>query len=146
VAGALADADGAFAVSLAHREVDATEVVDLDDLHLDHVADVHHVLDAVHALFGQLGDLHHAVLVREDLHERAEGHDPGDGALVDLADLDLLREALDLPDGGLHTRGVLAADEDRTVLLDVDGRTGLGDDRVDHLAARPNDRADLRGV
>src|SRR5690606_37214345 len=77
----LADADRALGVSLAHGEVDATEVVDLDDLHLDDVAHLHDVLHAVDAVLGQLGDVHHAVLVREDLDEGPEGHDPADGAL-----------------------------------------------------------------
>ena len=81
------------------RQVDAALAVDLGDQHLDLVADGHDVLDGRDAVVGQLGDVDQAFLARQDLDEGAEGHDPGDLAHVDRADLDLPGQALDPVDG-----------------------------------------------
>src|ERR671934_956593 len=78
-----------------HREVDAAHAIDLRDLHRDLVAHVHHVLDAVDALRRELADADQSLLAREVLDERPDTHDPGDLALVDLADLGLLGETFD---------------------------------------------------
>ena len=45
--------------------------------------------------------------------------------------------------GGFSARGVDASDVDATVLLNVDLRAGLRLDLLNHLAARPDDLADL---
>ena len=53
----------------ASAELDLAEVIDADDLHFDVVADAHHVGDGAHKAIRQLGDVHHALLARQDLDE-----------------------------------------------------------------------------
>ena len=86
----------------APREVDAALAVDFDDHDLDLVADADLVLDAGDAVIGEFGDVDEAVLAGQDLDERAEVHDAGDAAGVDLADFDVLGHALDDRDGALR--------------------------------------------
>src|SRR2546425_5275450 len=63
-------------VSVLHRllpgEADLAGPVDLEDLDVDDVALLQDVGDPLHALVGELGDVHEAVRAREDLHEGAE--------------------------------------------------------------------------
>ena len=80
---------------LAARQANLALAVDRDDLHLDLVALLEHVLDALDALVRDLGDVHEAVGVRQDLDEGAEVGDALDDAVVDGADLGLRGEALD---------------------------------------------------
>src|SRR5438309_1889250 len=127
-------------------QVEPTLAVDLDRLDHDLVADVAHLLDALYPMVGELGDVDQSVLVRQHLDKGAERHDAHDLALVDLADLDLVGEALDPVDrltaGFLVDRG----DEDTAVVFDVDLSPGLLGDLADHLASRADDVADLVGV
>src|SRR5438309_1847218 len=127
-------------------QIEPALAVDLD--RLDHylvadVADLFHPLDAV---VGELGDVDQAILSRQDLDEGAERHDAHDLALVDLADLDLVGEALDPVDGFLAPLLVDRGDEDTSVVFDVDLRAGLLGDLADHRASLADDVADLVGV
>ena len=107
------------------------------------LADLHRVLDAVHARVRDLRDPDQAFLAGEVLDERADGHDPRDLAFVDLADLGFLRQALDHRAGLLPAFGLRAGDADRAVVFDLDVGTRLGLDRADHLSTGPDDVADL---
>src|SRR5712692_3411782 len=129
-----------------HREVDAALTVDLGDLHRDLVTDLHDVLDAVHAIVRDLRDAHQPLLPGKVLDERADRHDPRDLALVDLADLGLLREALDHRLRLLAALGLGTGDPHRAVVLELDRGAGLALDRADHLATGADDFADLVGM
>ena len=89
-------ADGGF-VALFHRgfaaQFDAAFIVDADALDPDHVAHLDHVLGAVHAEVGEFADVAEAVLAGQDFDEAAEFLDGNDGALIGLADFDLLGHA-----------------------------------------------------
>ena len=52
-------------------------------------------------MVSDFADVQQAVLVRQNLHERAEFLDADDLALIDPADLDFRRDGLDLLDGAL---------------------------------------------
>src|SRR5437660_839549 len=127
-------------------QVEPALAVDLDRLDGDLVADVADLLDPLHAVVGELGEVDEAVLVRQHLDEGTKRHDAHDLARIDLADLDLVGQALDpvdrLPAGFL----VDSRDEDATIVLDIDLGTGLLGDLADHGAALADDVADLVGV
>src|SRR5258708_3453988 len=133
-------------VDRADREVDAALPVHLGDLDLHVLADLDGIFDVVDTLVGDLGDPDQAFLAGEVLDERADGHDPGDLALEDLADLGLLGEALDHRAGLLAALRLGAGDADRPIVLDLDVRARLGLDRADHLATGTDDVADLVGI
>ena len=126
-------------------------LVYLDDFDEDDVADIDDVGDFVHSLFGELGDVDHAVLTGSEVDARAELtfvvlHDLDDFALVDIADFDVADDVLDDGAGfcdGIH---VVGGDEDLPFVVDVDLDSGLVDDLVDGLAAAADDVADLIGI
>src|SRR5260370_39114352 len=124
-------------------EVETTLAVDLGRLDDDLVTDVGHLLHPLDPMVGELGDVHQPVLVGEHLDEGAEGHDANDLALVDLAHLDLVGEALDPIDCLLTGLLVDRGDEDPAIVLDVDLPTLLLADLPDHLTSRPDDVSDL---
>ena len=75
-------------------QIHAVLLVDLDDLDEDDVAHVDDVGDLVHSLFGELGDVDHAVLAGSEVDARAELslvvlHDLDHLALVHVADFDV---------------------------------------------------------
>src|SRR3989442_498008 len=109
----------------AHGKVDATHAVDFGDLDPDFVADAHDVLDPAHAFGGELADSYQTLLARKVLDEGADAHDPRDLALVDLADLGLLGEALDHRPRSLAALGLRAGDTNRAVVLQLDRGAGL---------------------
>ena len=81
-------------------KVDAVLTVDFHNLDLDHVADVHDVFDLFHSFFCHLGDVQQTFLARQDLDKRADrslrgAEDLGHAALINLADLDVLRNEFD---------------------------------------------------
>src|SRR5205823_11593069 len=94
-------------------QVDATQMVDLLDQHLDLVSDVDLVFDAFNAVIGQLGDMDQAFFAGHDLDEGAKAHDAGDFAVVNGTDLNLASEAFDHVDGALGVLGIGRADEHR---------------------------------
>src|SRR6266576_4968227 len=116
-------------------QVEPALAVDLDRLHHDLVADVAHLFDALHPMVGELRDVDQAVLAGTHLDESSERHDAHDLALVDLAHVDLVGEALDLVDRLLPAFLVDRGDEDAAVVLDVDLGSGLLGDLADHRAA-----------
>src|SRR4029077_11076343 len=99
--------------------------VDLGNLDLDLVADLDHVLDGVHALRRELADPHEAFLSGKVLDERTDAHDPRDLAVVDLADLGLLGEALDHGASSVPALGLGAGDPYGAVVLELDRGAGL---------------------
>src|SRR3982751_1485151 len=75
-------------VGLLERERDPAAVqVDVDDLDQDLVAHLHDLLRDLHVALGQLGDVDQALDALVDADERTEGHQLGDLAGHDLADL-----------------------------------------------------------
>src|SRR6185369_2490706 len=128
------------------RQTHAALAVDVRDHHVDLVAELHHVLDRVHALVGEVADVAEAVGARHDLEERAVGLHALDDALVGLADLGLGGEAADDVDRLLGLDRIARRDVHGAVVLDVDLRARLLDDALDGLAAGPDDDADLLGL
>ncbi len=112
--------------------------------HLDLVANVEDVLNLLDAALGDAGDVQQAVLTGQQVHEGAEGLDGDDATGVLLARLGNLDDELDALDG-LVDGLAGAADEDGTVLLDVDRGAGLVLDAADDLTAGADDVADLVG-
>src|SRR5882762_7627883 len=138
------------------RQPDLPGPVHGDHLHQDLVAFLEHVLHLLHPRVGEIRDVHEPVGAGEDLHERAELHDPPHGAEIGLPHLRLLRERADHLDRLLHALAVGRGDGHLPVVLDVDAGSGAGDDVLDHLASRPDhvldpadrnaDGSDLRRV
>src|SRR5262249_10328229 len=60
--------------------------VDVDHLHHDLGADLHHLLGNLHMPLGQFGDVHQTLDAVIDAHERAERHQLGDLTRNDLLD------------------------------------------------------------
>ena len=107
---------------------------------------LHDVLDLADPLaVAQLADVHQAVLAGHQRDEGAEGGGLDDRAQEPLADLRQLRvgDRVDHADRLLRGGAVGGTDVDRAVVLDRDVGTGLLGDRVDHLALRADDLADL---
>src|SRR5439155_7111643 len=76
------------------RETDLPVAVDVDHLDEHLVALLDDVGHLLHALLGELGDVHEAVDAGEDLDERPELRDALHRAQVELADLRLPRAPL----------------------------------------------------
>src|SRR5207248_4890636 len=131
------------------RQRDLALRIDVLDDHLDVLAELEHVLDAVDTLaLTQLRDVEQAVTPRKDVHERTELGDVHDLALVGLADLGggRVEDQLDAATGLADGLTVLRSDGHRahdTVVVDVDVGTGLLLQGVDDLALRADDLADL---
>ena len=110
---------------------------------MDHLVDV---LDALAAVqLADLRDVQQSVLARQQRHERAERRRLHDRAHEPLAHLGHVRvgDRVDRVPRGVGRRAVGRADVDRAVVLDGDLGAGLVLDRVDHLALRADDLADL---
>src|SRR5438270_91366 len=129
----------------AYREVHSTHPVDLGDLDRYGVADVHDVLDPVLSIGRELADPDQDFLPGQILDEGADSHDSGDLALVDLANLGLLGEPFDHRSRLFTALRLCAGDAHGAVVLELDGRAGLGLDLADHLAAWTDDLAHLVG-
>ena len=92
---------------------------------------------------GQLGDVDQRILAGHQLNERAEGHDAGDLAGVNLAGFDFAGEALDAVVGGLAGGGVDRGDEDDPVVFDADVGAGFLFEAADVASARADQLADF---
>src|SRR5690606_21339239 len=143
-ATATRSARGYLALELGPHQVDLAAVVDVVDLHAELVALLEEVLDALHALLGDLADVQQPVGAGEEVDEGAEVGDLGDRAVVLLANLGAGGEGLDLLAHRVGGLGVLRVDAHGAVLADLDG-CAHGLELADLLAARPDDGADLVG-
>src|SRR5215472_1622614 len=123
-------------------ELDLAHRIDGDDFDGDLVAFLDDVGGLAHAVGSELRDVHQPVLAGQDLDEGSVRLDPAHLAAVDLADLRLLREALDDLDGLQGRRLVGGCDGDLAGILDVDLAPGGFDDGADGLASRADDVAD----
>src|SRR5438445_10765776 len=134
-----------FRERLLAGKPDLPGAVHRDDLHQHLVPFLEYVLDLLHPRVREIRDVHEAVGAREDLHERAELHDPPHRAEIGLSHLRLLRQRADHLDRLLDTLAVRRGDGDRPVVLDVDRRSGAGGDALDHLASRSDHVLDAAG-
>src|SRR5207244_7872333 len=139
-------------LALHHLDRDQRQlaaVVDLADLDLDLVADVHHVVDVLDSLaavqLADLRDVQQAVLAGQQRDERAERGRLHHRAEEPLADLGHVRvgDRVDRGPRRLGRRAVGGPDVDGAVVLDGDLGARVVLDRVDHLALRADDLADL---
>ena len=126
---------------MAH--IDAALFVDLHDLDLKLVADLHHVLHLLHTPLCELRNMAEAFLAGQDLNKSTEFHKAGDSPCIDLANLNFPHDVLDHLAGFFHAFRICRSDEDIPVLMDIDIHAGLVDDLLDHLAAGTNDLTDL---
>ena len=121
-------------------------LVDLDELHIDLVAFLQaRLFHGLVTLPIDLGDVQQTVLVGDDLHEGAEGHDGDDLTVVDLADLRHSDDGFDLGLAGLDVFLVLRCDLHDTFLFvfgDDDDGVGLLLHLLDDLATRADDGTD----
>jgi len=99
---------------------DLAAVVYAYALHPDQVADFYDVFDFFDSEVSKLGDVHEAVLAREDFDEGSEFLDGDYGALVGFADGDFLGHAFDDLLGTLERFAVARVDVDGAVVFDVD--------------------------
>ena len=90
--------------------------------------------------------MHEALFAGSDLHEGAEGHESGNDALVDGADLGILRDGLHDIQSALCVFDILSGDVYGAVLFNVDLAVALGADLLDDLALFADDVADLVNV
>ena len=93
-----------------------------------------------------LGDMHHAFLARRKLDEGAEFLDGNDGTGKDHAFLEIGRDDADHLDGLVDRVQIRTAYADGTVILDIDGSAGAGDDLIDRLASLTDHIADLHRI
>ena len=105
--------------------------------------DVFHMIDPV---LRDLGDMHHAFLARRKLDEGAEFLDGNDGTGKDHAFLEIGRDDADHLDGLVDRVQIRTAYADGTVILDIDGSAGAGDDLIDRLASLTDHIADLHRI
>src|SRR6185295_17026586 len=131
---------------LLAAQLDLSFAVDADDLDEDHVALVDHVLDALDPMRLELRDVDQAVFAGRDLDEGAERHHATDRTRVDAPDLRIFGDAPDDLPGAVAVGAAEGRDADLARILDVDLRTRLGADLLDHLAAGSDDLANLVGV
>src|SRR5215468_9174921 len=124
-------------------------VVDLADLDLDLVANLDDVVDVLDpraaVQLADLGDVQQAVLAGQQRDERAERgrlHHGAKEALTHLGDV-RVGDRVDRGPRRLGRRAVGGPDVDGAVVLDGDLGAGVVLDRVDHLALRADDLADL---
>src|SRR5262249_2964453 len=104
---------------LLARQTSLAVTLDADALDLDLLALFQPVRGVAAAVVGDFGDVEQRLVVRQDFDEGAEVHDALDGALVDLADLGLGREALDDGESRLHLHRIHAGHGHGAVILDV---------------------------
>ena len=90
-----------------------------------------------------LGDVNHAFLSGSKLDERAEFLDADDCAVKDLAFLEFRNDSIDILLGKFHALGVIAADGNAAVILDIDLYAGALDDLIDGLSALADNFTDL---
>ena len=147
-AGELLDGLAGDVRVLAQAQADAPALaVDLDHAHVDLIALVEHVLDAVHALSGRdVGDVQQPIGALGELDERAEGRRLDDLADVLVADLDLLHHHPDALHELVPELAVGGVDQHLSVVVDVDLRLELVGEAPDRFAALADQQADLRGV
>src|SRR6201987_3180015 len=154
VAAGVAAAGEVLARRLALPHLDRNQrqlaaVVDLADLDLDLVADVHHFVDVLDSLAAvqltDLRDVQQAVLAGQQRDERAERGRLHHRAEEPLADLGHVRvgDRVDRGPRRLGRRAVGGPDVDGAVVLDGDLGARVVLDRVDYLALRADDLADL---
>ena len=124
-------------------QLDAVLVVDADDLHLDLVAHPDHVIDAADVAVVEFRDVAQAVAARRNLDERAELLDARHLAVVHVADQDLGAQRLDAALGLFGPGRLAVGDGDGAVVVHVELRARLFLNGPDHLAARPDEQADL---
>ena len=104
----------------AHRQTDLAALIDLENLDLDFLAFAQDIGDLLDPLVADLGHMDETVLAAHEVHERTEIDEVDDLAVVDLADLGLLDDALDPVDRGLDLRMVARRDLDHALVVDVD--------------------------
>src|SRR5271165_3195748 len=120
----------------------AFERQDLDQNLVAFLQLIAHLLDPV---FRNLADVQQPVGAGEDLDKRAEIHDPDHFPEIGLAHLGHGRDIGDTLDGLVGGFAVGGENVHRAIVLDVDLDAGFIHDAADHLAARPDQIANLIG-
>ena len=129
--------DGFLSWSFKQRlagQLDPTTVIDVDDLDLDHVADLGDVTDVLDEAVVQFGDVAHAVGSGDELDEGTEVLGRNDLAFEDGADLDLGAERFDFGQSHLPGGPAGRGNGDSAVVVHVDRRAGSLLDAPDGLA------------
>lgn len=110
------------------RKVDATHTVDVDDHHFKLVANADYRFDIGDAVLRKFADVNHPVLAWKYLYESTERHYPHHSAGISITNFNVLGQRVDGVLGLLGVFTIGGSDNDRTVVLDIDGDTEL----VDH--------------
>ena len=125
---------------LLHAERDAVRlVVDLDDLHLDGLADRQHFARVIDAPPGDVGDVQQAVDAAE-VDERTVVGDVLDDAVDDLTLFEVLHQLLTLLGAGLFEHGAARHDDVAAAAIHLEDLERL---RVVHQRADVAHRADV---
>src|SRR5687768_6473368 len=127
-------------------QTQASALIALDQLHLDPVALLDHVLGLLGATPLHLRDVQQTLGARHDLDKCAERRRRLDRALVDLPDDRLGGDRLHHLAGPLHRVATDGSDRDHTVVVHGDLRARLVLDATDGLAFRADQIADLLGI
>ena len=120
--------------------------VDLDDLDGHLLAEARHVLDLVHALDVELGDVDQGLHVGQHFDDGADLEDLADLGGVVLAEVGALVVVLEHFRGLGQRFGGGGEDGDLAGVVDVHGRAGGRGDGLDVLAAGADDEADDVGI
>ena len=101
-------------------QIDPSLRIDLVDLHFQLIPDIDNILHLLHPVIIQLGDMDHAVLAGSQFHKGAEVHNPDHLAGEHVADLDVLRDALDNLPGFGRGFGIRGGNVNPPVVLDIE--------------------------
>ena len=101
------------------------------------------IFDFFDAFLGQLGNVDQPFFARQDFDEGAEVHDARDFADIGLADFNVFRQFFDPFFGFLAAFAIDSGNVYQARIIDVDLSTCFFGNLFDHLAARPDDVADL---
>ena len=109
------------------------------------VANADHRFDVGDAVLCKFANVDHPVLPGKYLYESAERHNPHNPAGVGIADLNFLGKCVDGVFGLLGVITVGRTDNDRAVVLDIDGDAKFVDHSANDRSTRSDNRADLVG-
>src|SRR5690606_6159686 len=128
---------------ILHRQLDAAALVNVQHFHANLLPFFQVVRYVLHALVGDLRNVHETVFARQDRHECAEVNYTAYGTLVDRSNLGFGSNTEYAIDSGLGRILVGTVNADGAIVFDIDLRTGFLADRTDRGTALADNVANL---
>src|SRR3989338_3003885 len=116
-----------------HGEIHSSQIVDFLDLNPYGVAEIQYVRWSADQIPRNFTHMHEAVLIRQNLHKRAEVFQSNHLSFIHLAGLHFFCKEMNLFNGGLHRAGIHTGHENAPVLFNVDRNTGFVNNLLDRL-------------